>query len=57
MCASARQDYAAAREVFSKMSDHGRNEPITRYLMYKAALHGGDPELGERLYPSDYSLR
>jgi hypothetical protein len=52
LCASARQDYAAAREVLSKMSDLGKNEPITRYLVYKAALHSGESELGERLYPS-----
>ncbi|KAF2258604.1 SPO22-domain-containing protein [Lojkania enalia] len=44
LCALSRQDYAAARGVFSKMSDVGRNEPITRYLMYKAALHDGDAE-------------
>ncbi|KAF2190807.1 SPO22-domain-containing protein [Zopfia rhizophila CBS 207.26] len=45
LCALARQDYAAAREVFLKMSDTGRDEPISRYLMYKVALNSGDSEL------------
>jgi hypothetical protein len=30
------------------MSDTGRDEPVTRYLMYKASLQDGDVELGER---------
>ncbi|KAF2114687.1 meiosis protein SPO22/ZIP4 like-domain-containing protein [Lophiotrema nucula] len=42
LCAISRQDYAAARDVFSKMSDVGKNEPITRFLMYKMALHSND---------------
>ncbi|KAF1997925.1 SPO22-domain-containing protein [Amniculicola lignicola CBS 123094] len=42
MCALARPDYAAAQEMFTKMSDIGRDEPITRYLMYKVALHSQD---------------
>lgn len=46
MCALARHDYAAAREIFSKMSDPGREDRMTRYLMYKVALHGNDPDLG-----------
>ena len=43
-CALARQDYEAAREVHAKMPESGRNEPVTRYLMYKAGLRGGDEQ-------------
>jgi hypothetical protein len=46
MCALARHEYAAARGVFSKMSDPGREDRTTRYLMYKVALQGNDPDLG-----------
>ncbi|KAF2689190.1 SPO22-domain-containing protein [Lentithecium fluviatile CBS 122367] len=42
LCALARHDPAAAREFFSKMSDTGRDDRITRYLMYKVGLHSGD---------------
>jgi len=42
MSAVARRDYAAAREAFSKMSDIGRDDRVTRYLMYKVGLHEGD---------------
>jgi len=49
LCALARHDYAAAREVFSKMSDIGRDDPITRYLMYKVGLHNGEADFGRFL--------
>lgn len=51
MCALARHDYAAAREIFSKMSDPGREDRLTRYLMYKVALYGNDPDLGTATGP------
>ncbi|KAJ4356283.1 sporulation-specific protein 22 [Didymosphaeria variabile] len=44
MCTMARHDYAAAREIFSKMSDIGREDRMTRYMMYKVALHGNYPD-------------
>ncbi|KAF2741108.1 SPO22-domain-containing protein [Polyplosphaeria fusca] len=44
MCALSRQDYPAAREIFSRMSDTGKSEPVTRYLMYKTALQCDDDE-------------
>lgn len=47
-CALSRQDYAAAREAFNMMSDSGRDEPVTRYLMYKTGLQSGDMDLGKR---------
>lgn len=55
-CALSRQDYAAAREAYNKMTDTGRDEPVTRYLMYKAGLQSGDMDLGEKLYRR-FSLR
>jgi hypothetical protein len=45
-CALSRQDHAVAREAYSKMSESGRDEPVTRYLMYKAGLQSGNTELG-----------
>ncbi|ORY11635.1 meiosis protein SPO22/ZIP4 like-domain-containing protein [Clohesyomyces aquaticus] len=44
LCALARHKYAAARNAFSKMSESGRDEPITQYLMYKVALQKGDSD-------------
>ncbi|KAI4712219.1 hypothetical protein J4E89_002485 [Alternaria sp. Ai002NY15] len=41
-CALSRQDFEAAREVHAKMPESGKDEPVTRYLMYKAGLRGGD---------------
>lgn len=46
-CATSRQDYAAAREAYGKMTESGRDEPKTRYLMYKVALQSADMELGK----------
>jgi hypothetical protein len=46
-CALSRQDYAAAREAYNMMTDFGRDEPVTRYLMYKAGLRSGDMDLGK----------
>jgi hypothetical protein len=46
-CALSRQDDAAAREAFNKMSDSGKDDPVTRYLMYKVGLRCGDMELGK----------
>ncbi|KAF2199170.1 SPO22-domain-containing protein [Delitschia confertaspora ATCC 74209] len=45
LCATARRDEAAAREAFSKMSDAGKNDPTTRYLMYKLAINNNDYDL------------
>lgn len=48
--ALTRHDHAAAREAYYKMSESGKDEPVTRYLMYKSGLRGGDTELGMSLY-------
>ncbi|KAF2839609.1 SPO22-domain-containing protein [Patellaria atrata CBS 101060] len=45
LCALARQDFGAAREAFFQMSDSGKDAPLTRYLMYKVAIKGGDTDL------------
>jgi N-acetylglutamate synthase/N-acetylornithine aminotransferase len=29
------------------MSDPGKDDRVTRYLMYKTALQGSDPDLGK----------
>ncbi|KAL5114846.1 sporulation-specific protein 22 [Pleosporales sp. CAS-2024a] len=39
------QDFPAAREAYKKMSDSGREEPVTRYLMYKVGIKSHDVEL------------
>ncbi|KAF1951086.1 SPO22-domain-containing protein [Byssothecium circinans] len=44
LCAQAQHDHAAAREVFTKMPETGRNDRITRYLMYKTGLHLGESD-------------
>ncbi len=33
------------------MSDSGKDDPVTRYLMYKAGLRGGDDNFGSFLSP------
>ena len=43
-CALATHDYEGAREVHNKMPESGKDEPVTRYLMYKAGLRGGDED-------------
>lgn len=38
LCASATQDFNSARDIFGSMSDVAKNEPMTRFLMYKIAI-------------------
>ncbi|KAF1978032.1 SPO22-domain-containing protein [Bimuria novae-zelandiae CBS 107.79] len=45
LCALARHDYPAAREIFSNMSDPSREDRLTRYLMYKVALYENNSDL------------
>ncbi|KAG7080083.1 Transcriptional regulator [Colletotrichum scovillei] len=45
LCALGRNDAEMARQVFHSMSEAAQNEPMTRYLMYKAALRSSDQEL------------
>lgn len=46
-CASMRQDWVAARAAHSTMPETGKDEPVTRYLMYKVGVQSGDFDLGE----------
>ncbi|XPS72064.1 sporulation-specific protein 22 [Ascochyta lentis] len=39
-----RQDYVAARSAYCNISEIGRDEPVTRYLMYKVGLRSGDAD-------------
>ncbi|KAK1478311.1 hypothetical protein CTAM01_15036 [Colletotrichum tamarilloi] len=45
LCALGRNNAERARQVFQGMSETAQNEPMTRYLMYKAALRSSDQEL------------
>lgn len=45
LCALARKDVGSAREIFNSMSDSARNEPMSRFLMYKISIRCGDTEL------------
>lgn len=38
LCTLARQDFTNARDIFGAMSDQAKNEPMTRFLMYKVAI-------------------
>ncbi|KAH9875282.1 hypothetical protein J1614_004773 [Plenodomus biglobosus] len=44
-----RQDWAAARAAHSTMPDTGKDEPVTRYLMYKVGLQSNDLDFGKSL--------
>ncbi|EUC48226.1 hypothetical protein COCMIDRAFT_87783 [Bipolaris oryzae ATCC 44560] len=43
-CALARRDYEVARSAYARMTETGRDEPVTRYLMYKVSLQSGDTD-------------
>ncbi|RDL39259.1 uncharacterized protein BP5553_03599 [Venustampulla echinocandica] len=45
LCALARQDTGSARGAFGSMSDTAKNEPMTRFLMYKIAIRSKEFEL------------
>ncbi|KAF1835983.1 SPO22-domain-containing protein [Decorospora gaudefroyi] len=54
-CALLRHDYAAARDVYAKMQQSGRDESVTRYLMYKVGLKSGDVDFANECL--DYVCR
>jgi hypothetical protein len=41
----ARKDVGSAREIFSSMSNSAKNEPMSRFLMYKIAIRCGESKL------------
>jgi hypothetical protein len=45
LCAIAKQDFSRARDVFGLMPDLAKNEPITRFLMYKIAIRCNEFDL------------
>ncbi|OCK77725.1 SPO22-domain-containing protein [Lepidopterella palustris CBS 459.81] len=45
LCALSRQEWSAARDIFFQMSDSGKAEAMTRYLMYKVSLRSGHADL------------
>lgn len=44
LCALAGQDPGSARDIYNQMSSDAKAAPLTQYLMFKAALRGGDQE-------------
>lgn len=45
LCAYAKQDFGNAREIYGTMSEVARNEPMTRFLMYKIAIRCKESEV------------
>ncbi|KAL1647429.1 sporulation-specific protein 22 [Diplodia intermedia] len=45
LCALSRQEHNNARKVFFQMPENERNNPMTRYLMYKSAIRDQQPDL------------
>ena len=45
ICFLARQDMSSARDVFGSMSEACKDEPMTRFLMYKVAIRADDADL------------
>jgi hypothetical protein len=47
-CALQGGDIQLARETFAIMSEKGKLNPLTQYLMYKVSLKDGDEEFGAK---------
>ncbi|KAK6602521.1 hypothetical protein H4I95_06458 [Botrytis cinerea] len=45
LCALNRGDINCARDIFASMSDSAKEEPLTRFLMYKIAIRSEEVEL------------
>ncbi|APA16318.1 hypothetical protein SS1G_14347 [Sclerotinia sclerotiorum 1980 UF-70] len=45
LCALSRGDINSARNIFGSMSDSAKEEPLTRFLMYKVAIRSSEVEL------------
>ncbi|CAD6499560.1 BgTH12-03671 [Blumeria graminis f. sp. triticale] len=45
LCALAKNEINTAKEIFASMSEVGKNEPMSRFLMYKIANRCGDSEM------------
>ncbi|KAH8599135.1 meiosis protein SPO22/ZIP4 like-domain-containing protein [Bisporella sp. PMI_857] len=44
LCALAKQDFNAGRDIWGAMTDATRSEPMTRFLMYKIAIRCNEVE-------------
>ncbi|KHJ34534.1 putative tpr-like protein [Erysiphe necator] len=45
LCALAKKEMSNAREIFFSMTEAARNEPLSRFLMYKIAVRSGDDDM------------
>ncbi|RKF63583.1 Sporulation-specific protein 22 [Erysiphe neolycopersici] len=45
LCALAKKEIGNAREIFFSMTEAARNEPLSRFLMYKIAIRSGDDDM------------
>ncbi|POS85724.1 hypothetical protein EPUL_000909 [Erysiphe pulchra] len=45
LCALAKKEISNAREIFFSMTETARNEPLSRFLMYKIAIRSGDDDM------------
>ncbi|KAL0258929.1 sporulation-specific protein 22 [Diplodia seriata] len=45
LCALSRQEHNNARKVFFQLPENEKNNPMTRYLMYKSAIRDQEPHL------------
>ncbi|KAH8687536.1 meiosis protein SPO22/ZIP4 like-domain-containing protein [Tricladium varicosporioides] len=52
LCALARSDFGSAKDTYGRMPDSTRNEPTTRFLMYKVAVRSQSSELASECLQS-----
>ncbi len=45
LCALSKNDLLSAKEIFNAMSESARDEPMSRFLLYKVAVRSGDIDL------------
>lgn len=56
LCALAKQDVANAQEIFNNMAQSAKDEPMTRFLMYKVAIRSGDIDLASESLGKVYDV-
>ena len=44
LCALDKQEFGNAHDVYGSMSEFAKNQPMTRFLMYKIAIRCEEPE-------------
>lgn len=55
LCGLESKDFGMAMEAFNEMSEAARNEPFTRFLMFKIAMRTSDKDLGKRRFRIYYT--